>query len=78
VRPAEPLLAVDLDGTLVKSDLLLESLVIYLKQNPSRIFRVLCWLIKGRAYLKQQLALRVPLDVDILPYREELLSYLEM
>ena len=71
-----PVLAVDLDGTLVKTDLLLESLVALLKQQPWRIFSLPLWLLKGRSYLKQQVARRVSLDVSMLPYREELLDYL--
>ena len=34
-------------------------------------------MLKGKAYLKQQIARRVSLDVGILPYRDELLDYLK-
>ncbi len=72
-----PALAVDLDGTLVKTDLLLESLLALLKQKSLYIFALPIWLLKGLAYFKQQVARRVLLDVSILPYREELLDYLK-
>ncbi len=35
------------------------------------------WLLKGRAYLKQQVTRWVSLDVSVLPYREEFLDYLK-
>ena len=72
-----PALVVDLDGTLVKTDLLLESILALLKQKPHYLFVLPLWLLRGKAYLKQQVARRVSLDVSILPYREELLDYLK-
>ncbi len=75
--PERPVLAVDLDGTLVKTDLLAESVVGLLKQKPWRILSLPFWLLKGRAYFKQQVARRVSLDVAVLPYREEVLEYVK-
>ena len=69
-------LCVDLDGTLVKTDLLFELLMLLVKRRPLDLFRVPGWLLKGRAHLKQKLALSVKLDVTCLPYREPLLSFL--
>jgi len=82
VKPEEqavpsPALVVDLDGTLVKTDLLLESVLALIKQRPRCVFSLPAWLLKGKAHLKQQIASRVSLDVSILPYREELLDYLK-
>ena len=74
---ASPALAVDLDGTLVKTDLLLESLLALLHQKPQYIFVLPLWLLRGKAYLKQQIARRVSLDVSALPFRNEFLHYLE-
>jgi 4-hydroxybenzoate polyprenyltransferase len=74
---AAPVLVVGLDGTLAKTDLLLESLVALLRERPSCIFSLPLWLLKGRAYFKQQVARRISLDFDVLPYRQELLDYLE-
>ena len=71
-------LVVDLDGTLLKTDLLLESLLVLLKQKPLCIFLLPIWLLKGKAYLKEQIARRVELDVSVLPYRNELVDYLEV
>jgi 4-hydroxybenzoate polyprenyltransferase len=69
-------LVVDLDGTLIKTDLLLESLLSLLKAHPQYLFLLPIWLWKGKAYLKQQVARRVSLDVRVLPYRNDLLGYL--
>ena len=55
-------LVVDLDGTLIKTDLLWESLARLLRRNPLRIFHVLFWWARGRAFLKKQLASRVRID----------------
>lgn len=75
-QPVVPPLAVDLDGTLVKTDLLLESLIALLKQKPWRLFQLPAWLLKGRASFKQRVAAEVALDVSTLPYRTELLEFL--
>ena len=54
-----PVLAVDLDGTLVRMDLLLESLLALLKHQPLCVFLLPLWLPKGKPYFKQQIARRV-------------------
>jgi len=69
-------LVVDLDGTLIRTDLLIESLARLLRQEPLAFFAVPVWLLKGRAYLKQEIAERVDLDPTLLPYRTALLDYL--
>ncbi|MGF6722909.1 4-hydroxybenzoate polyprenyltransferase [Paraburkholderia sp. GAS41] len=69
-------LCVDLDGTLTRTDLLFEAFFVLLKQNPFAIFLCVGWLLRGRAYLKEQIARRVTIDVGVLPYNTELLAYL--
>jgi 4-hydroxybenzoate polyprenyltransferase len=69
-------LAVDLDGTLVLSDSMMESVLILFKCNPLYIFAMLVWLLRGVAHLKKQIARRVALDVSSLPYHMSLLFYL--
>ena len=69
-------LCVDLDGTLIKTDLLWESLLALLKQNPLSMFLLPFWLLKGRAYLKHQIAQRVTLDASTLPYDQDLVEFL--
>jgi 4-hydroxybenzoate polyprenyltransferase len=75
LRP--PALVVDLDGTLVKTDLLLESLLLLLHRKPYYFFLLPVWLLRGKAHLKRQVARRVVLDVRTLPYHEDLLDYLK-
>jgi 4-hydroxybenzoate polyprenyltransferase len=74
---ALPPLYVDLDGTLIKSDLLLESFLELIKRNLLYIFLAPFWLLSGKAHLKQQIANRIELRVDLLPYNIELLAYLK-
>jgi len=69
-------LAVDLDGTLIATDLLWEGLFILLKKNPLYLFMFPFWLAGGPARLKQEIARRVDIDPASLPYREELLERL--
>ncbi|UVK36436.1 UbiA family prenyltransferase [Mesorhizobium sp. AR10] len=67
-------LAVDLDGTLIATDLLWEGLFILIKKNPLYIFLVPFWLAGGPARLKQAIADRIDIDAASLPYREALLD----
>lgn len=69
-------LCVDLDGTLIKTDLLWESLLALLKQSPLSLFQLPFWLLKGRAHLKHEIARRVTLDVTTLPYQQDLVEFL--
>ena len=69
-------LCVDLDGTLIKTDLLWESLLALLKQSPFSLFQLPFWLLKGKAHLKQEIARRVTLDVTTLPYQQDLVKFL--
>jgi 4-hydroxybenzoate polyprenyltransferase len=73
-----PPLVVDLDGTLVKSDLLVEALVALIKRNPLYVIVIPFWLLKGRAFLKRQINQRIILDVSVLPYHRELLNHLKI
>jgi 4-hydroxybenzoate polyprenyltransferase len=67
---------VDLDGTLISSDLLLESFLLLIKRNPLYLLLVPIWLLRGKAALKAQIAARVELNPAALPYDEEFVSWL--
>ena len=69
-------LAVDLDGTLIRTDLMFESLARLLRRNPLAIFQILFWWLRGRAWLKQKLAARVRINPAELPYNETFLAWL--
>src|SRR5262249_34054851 len=71
-------LCVDLDGSLVKTDTLLESVVLLLKRAPWLLFLMPLWLLKGRGYLKRRLSEVVQLDPALLPYNAELLEYVQL
>lgn len=68
------LLVVDLDGTLVRGDLLAESFFSVLKQNPAAALLASAALLGGRAKLKRALALRADVDIAALPYDDDVLS----
>ena len=70
-------LAVDLDGTLVRTDLLVESFFVLIRRNPLYAVAAFFWLLRGRAYLKKQIGRRVALDAAALPYHYELLDFLK-
>lgn len=69
-------LCVDLDGTLIHSDLLLESFLLLIKRNPVYLFWVPFWLLGGKANLKRQIASRVTLNGAALPYTKPLVEWL--
>lgn len=71
VQDQKPPLLVDLDRSLIRTDLLLESALAYLGSNPLGIFRLLGWALRGRAYLKRRLAEAADLDVALIPVHDE-------
>ena len=70
-------LCVDLDGSLVKSDTLLDGLWLLTRRRPAELFRLPFWLARGRAGLKIEVAKRAQLDVARLPYNSALLRFLQ-
>ena len=69
-------LCVDLDGTLIRSDVLWESLVLLFKQQPLAMILLPFWLLRGRAHLKRQIAERVSPNPAALPYDEAFVAFL--
>lgn len=72
-RVATPLV-VDLDGTLVRTDLLVESVLACVAAQPSRIVWVLRLLFRGKAALKDRIAAITKIGVSDLPYEERVLA----
>jgi len=70
-------LCVDLDGTLLKTDLLVETAFALFRTNPLALFLLPFWLLGGRANLKRQIAQRVLPVVKNLPFRADLLEFLQ-
>ncbi|MEO8367685.1 MAG: UbiA family prenyltransferase [Candidatus Solibacter sp.] len=76
--PAPAVLCVDLDGTLIRTDSLLESALQFLKRDGVRALFSLClWTLGGKAHLKRRLADHVCLNPADLPYNRELLDFLK-
>lgn len=67
---------VDLDGTLLLSDLLYESVVGLLRDNPFYLLLFPVWLLKGKAHLKRKIAERVSVAPELLPYDARVLELL--
>ena len=70
-------LVVDLDGTLIRTDMLQESAVKRFRAEPLSALRWPLWLARGRAYLKQRLIEGIAFDPAALPYNGSLLDWLQ-
>ncbi len=69
-------LVVDLDGTLIRADLLHESALKLLRQRPLAALLAPGWLLRGKAALKSEIAERIDVDVATLPYHSSFLQWL--
>jgi 4-hydroxybenzoate polyprenyltransferase/phosphoserine phosphatase len=77
VKATSPVLCVDLDGTLIRGNVLWECVLLLLKTRPFTLLRLPLWLLSGRASLKRKLAAKVHLDPTRLPYREQVLDLVQ-
>lgn len=71
----EQVLVVDLDGTLIKSDMLWESFFCAISNNWRVAFIALYKLLKGIPSLKHYLMLEAKIDIEALPYDREVVEY---
>lgn len=69
-------IAVDLDGTLLRSDTLHEGLVQLLSRRPWMLFPLLLQLFRGKAAFKQYVTSHANIDIEGIPAHSELLDYL--
>jgi 4-hydroxybenzoate polyprenyltransferase len=72
-----PVTCVDLDGTLIAGDVFWESVLRLCKTAPMRALLLPVWLLRGKAYTKHRVAQEVQLQAASLPYRREVLDFLE-
>lgn len=70
-------ICVDLDGTLVKSDTLVDSLLVLARTRPLLLIRLPGRLAHGKAAFKAFVTTHVELDVAHLPYNRKLLQFLQ-
>jgi 4-hydroxybenzoate polyprenyltransferase len=75
--PSHLPLCVDLDGTLIQTDLLIETTIQLLRKDFTTIFFLGPWLWKGKAFLKDQIARRIEFDPGTLPYNPDVLRCLQ-
>src|SRR6202158_5098386 len=79
-KPAKvlsPVLCVDLDGTLIRGNVLWECVLVLLKTRPITLLLLPFWLLAGRFGLKRGLAARTHLNPDRLPYRQQVLELIQ-
>lgn len=69
-------LVVDLDGTLLLTDMLHETAVGLLRAAPLAVLRIPFWLARGKAVLKAELARRYEFDPALLPLNEPFAAWL--
>jgi len=70
-------LVLDLDGTLIKGDLLYLSFFSILRRNPLIVVSCAAWLTRGRAALKRQLALRQRIDWSRIELHQDVVALAE-
>lgn len=75
--PASLPLVLDLDGTLIKGDLLYLSFFSILRRNPLIIVRCAAWMTRGRAALKRELALRQRIDWGRIELHQDVVALAE-
>lgn len=71
------LIAVDLDGSLIRTDLLHESLLALLISRPLALLALLPLLFRGKAVFKRALSEKITPDLQGVPLNEELLGWLQ-
>ncbi len=69
-------LFVDLDGTLIKTDLLHEAIIRLIKSSFWTLFLLPFWLLKGKAHFKSKIANIVEPDFSVLPYNTPFIDFL--
>lgn len=72
-----PPIVVDLDGTLIHTDMLHESALWMLRDQPFDLLRIPGWLLRGKAVLKRELAQRASFHPAALPYNHALIDWLQ-
>jgi 4-hydroxybenzoate polyprenyltransferase/phosphoserine phosphatase len=75
-KASSPVLCVDLDGTLIRGNVLWECVLGLLKTRPLTLLLLPFWLLSGRASFKRKLAAPIHFDPARLLYRQQVLDLL--
>ena len=75
-KAPSPVLCVDLDGTLIRGNLLWECVVALLKNRPASLLLLPIWLLRGRAFLSGSSRNASNSIPSRLPYRQQVLDLL--
>lgn len=70
-------IVVDLDGTLILNNSSITTLKKYIQNEPLGIFLIPFWWIRGNAFVKRELAKRVPLLSSDFQYNDDLIDALK-
>jgi 4-hydroxybenzoate polyprenyltransferase len=73
--PCEIPLVLDLDGTLLRTDSLIEAGALFMRTRPWAILPLLGGLLKGKAFFKRALAGAVELDCETLPINDAMADF---
>lgn len=77
LSPGDIPLVVDLDGTLIRTDLLFETANSAVVSNPLNIFNLARWYSQDRQSLKHALAQVVDINPELLPFNNDVLDFLQ-
>lgn len=75
--PVKRNIVCDLDGTLVKNDITLESLILFIKKDIFNFVWLLFWACRGRSYVKSKVAKIIDLEIRDFLFDPDILAYLE-
>ncbi len=75
-EPALRPLVIDLDGTLLRTNILIACALAYMRREPLALLHILFWLFEGLPRLKQELACRALVDPMLLPLDPALSAFI--
>src|ERR1700683_5119983 len=73
-----PILVVDLDDSLIRTDLFFEHALAAVKIKPLVLFLIPFWLLGGRVFTKAKLTEIVQIKPKDLPYRNSVIQLIEV
>ena len=77
INPTNTVLVIDLDHTLIHTDMMIESIKWLARHKPHKIPLIAFWLIKGKAYVKHRLLENIQFKVADLSYNQTVIDYIK-